>query len=260
MPDNPFAPALLIEERGPVRIVTMNRPDTLNAVSSELCHAMAGVWRYIPEDPGARAIVLTGAGRAFSAGGDLNLFRRIWTDVDERALLIAETTTIFHSLLDCPLPIVAAINGPAVGLGCTLGVLCDLVYIAESAYISDPHVSVGLTAGDGGAAFWPLTVGIAKAKELLFFGSRLSAQEAVDIGLANGVVADGEILDKAVEVAERLAALPAQALRTTKRAVNLYIKQAATSILDYALAAEYVSYDTPEHRAAVERLQKRQTT
>jgi enoyl-CoA hydratase len=253
MVDNPFEPELLIEARGPVRIVTMNRPEALNAVSERLHDGMAKIWSHLAADPEARAIVLTGAGRAFSAGGDMDLFREIQADVDKRAALIDQARTVFFNFLDCPLPVVAAVNGPAVGLGCTLGVLCDLVYMAESAYLADPHVSIGLTAGDGGAPFWPLTMSIAKAKELLFFGSRISAAEAVELGLANGVTPDGEVLDKTVEVAERLSALPPQALRTTKRAVNMYIRQTATSILEYALAAEYVSYDMPEHRAAVER-------
>jgi enoyl-CoA hydratase len=257
MSENPFAPTLLIENRGPVRIVTINRPEALNAVNDALSHGLARIWSYLAEDPEARAVVFTGAGRAFSAGGDMEMFRQIHTDVAKRAFLIDEARAVFHSFLDCPLPIVAAINGPAVGLGCTLGVLCDLIYMAESAYLADPHVAIGLTAGDGGAPFWPLTMSIAKAKELLFFGTRISAADAVQIGLANGVTPNGEVVDKAINVAERLAALPPQALQTTKRAVNLHIKQGATAILDYALAAEYVSYDTPEHHAAVERfLQK----
>jgi enoyl-CoA hydratase/carnithine racemase len=109
---------------------------------------------------------------------------------------------VFNELVDFPLPVVAAINGPAVGLGCTMAVLCDLVYIAESAYLADPHVGVGLTAGDGGAPFWPLTMSIVKAKELLFFGTRIGAGEAVELGLANGVVGDGEVLQHATAIAE----------------------------------------------------------
>jgi len=248
---NPFEPTLLIESRGAVRIVTMNRPEALNAVNPALSHALARVWAHLADDKEARAVVLTGAGRAFSAGGDMVMFKRIQTDKVERAHGIEEARTIFNQVIDFPLPLVAAVNGPAVGLGCTLAALCDLVYVAESAYLSDPHVSVGLTAGDGGAPFWPLTMPFAKAKELLFFGSRISAPEAVAIGLANGTTPDGQVLDKAIEVAERLAALPAQAVQSTKRAVNLHISRGANAVLDYALAAEFQSYDTPEHHAVV---------
>ena len=249
--DNPFAPALLIEARGPVRIVTINRPEALNAVDPDVHRGLANVWRHVAADPGARAVVLTGAGKAFSAGGDMEMFRRIQKDPGERAHLLQEAREVFNGLIDFPLPVVAAVNGPAVGLGCTLAVLCDLVYMTESSFLSDPHVSVGLTAGDGGAPFWPLTMSIVKAKELLFFGDRITATDAVALGLANGVVPDGRALDHALAVAERLAALPPQAVQSTKRAVNLHISRAANAVLDYALAAEHQSFDTDEHQAVV---------
>jgi enoyl-CoA hydratase len=249
--ENPFDPVLLIEERGPIRIVTFNRPEKLNSVDPDLSHALAHIWGHLASDSEARAVVLTGAGRAFSAGGDMVMFKRIQTDTVERAEGIEKARLTFNGIVEFPLPIVAAVNGPAVGLGCTLAVLCDLVYIARSAYLSDPHVAVGLTAGDGGAPFWPLTMSIVKAKELLFFGDRISADDAVALGLANAVVDDDKLLEHAIGVAERLAALPAQALRSTKRAVNLHISRGANAVLDYALAAEFQSYDTPEHRATV---------
>lgn len=252
MLDNPFAPALTVEARGSVRVVTINRPDALNAVDPEVHRGLAGVWPWLAQDHEARAVVFTGAGRAFSAGGDMEMFRRIQGDPQERAALLAEARQVFVNLIDFPLPIVAAVNGPAVGLGCTLAVLCDLVYIAESAYLADPHVAVGLTAGDGGAPFWPLTMSIVRAKELLFFGDRVSATKAVEIGLANEAVADAELMKRALSVADRLASLPPQALQSTKRAINLHISRAATAVLDYALAAEHVSFDTEEHRAAVD--------
>ena len=253
MAANPFAPSLLIEERGPIRIVTINRPEAMNAVDEGVHHGLANVWKHLAADRAARAVVWTGAGKAFSAGGDMVLFQKIQKDPVERRLLIEEARQVFNELIDFPLPVVAAVNGPAIGLGCTLAVLSDLVYVAESAYLADPHVSVGLTAGDGGAAFWPLTMSIVKAKELLFFGGRIGAADAVALGLANGVVPDGKVLEHAVGVAERLAKLPPQALQSTKRAVNLFIRQASNAVLDYALAAEHQSFDTPEHRAVVER-------
>lgn len=253
MTDNPFAPTLLIEPRGSVRIVTMNRPEAMNAVNPALSHALARVWSHLADDKEARAVVLTGAGRAFSAGGDMVMFKRIQTDKDERARGIEEARTIFTQIVDFPLPLVAAVNGPAVGLGCTLAALCDLVYVAESAYLMDPHVDVGLTAGDGGAPFWPLTMSIAKVKELLFFSKRISALEAVEYGLANDTTPDGKVLEHAIGIAEKLAALPSQALQSTKRAINLHISRGSSAVLDYALAAEFQSYDTPEHHQVVAR-------
>jgi enoyl-CoA hydratase len=257
MSDNPFAPVLLIEPRGAVRIVTMNRPEAMNAVNRDLSHALARVWSHLADDTEARAVVLTGAGRAFSAGGDMVMFKRIQTDKEERARGIEEARTIFNEVIDFSLPLVAAVNGPAVGLGCTLAAISDLVYIAESAYLSDPHVTVGLTAGDGGAPFWPLTMSLTKAKELLFFGKRISAEEAVQLGLANATTPDGNVLDYAIDIAEKLAALPAQAVQSTKRAVNLHIRRGANAILDYALAAEFQSYDTPEHHEVVSKFLNR---
>jgi len=252
MTDNPFAPALLIEARGPVRIVSINRPEALNAVDEAVHRGLANVWPHLAADHDARAVVLTGAGRAFSAGGDMEMFRRIQADPVARAFQLEQARAVFNNLIDFPLPVVAAVNGPAVGLGCTMAVLCDLVFVAESAFLSDPHVSVGLTAGDGGAPFWPLTMSLVKAKELLFFGTRIGAADAVALGLANAAVPDAELLLHAVATAERLASLPPQAVQSTKRAVNLHVRAAANAILDYALAAEHLSYDTSEHRAAVD--------
>jgi enoyl-CoA hydratase len=253
MDDNPFAPALLIESRGAVRIVTINRPDAMNAVDEQVHRGLANVWRHLAADRDARAVVITGAGRAFSGGGDMVMFQKIQRDSRERTHLIDEARQVFNEVIDFPLPLIAAVNGPAVGLGCTLAVLCDLVYVAESAYLADPHVGVGLTAGDGGAPFWPLTMSIVKAKELLFFGTKITASDAVELGLANGTKPDDEVLDFAVAQAERLAKLPPQALQSTKRAVNLHIRRGSTGVLDYALAAEHQSFDTVEHRAVVEK-------
>jgi enoyl-CoA hydratase len=256
MADNPFAPSLLIEEQGAIRIITINRPEALNAVNEEIHHGFANVWKHLAADRQARAVVITGAGKAFSAGGDMVMFQKIQKDPVERTYLIEEARQVFNELIDFPLPVVAAVNGPAVGLGCTLAVLCDLVYMAESAYLADPHVGVGLTAGDGGAPFWPLTMSIVKAKEMLFFGTRIRAHEAVELGLANGTAPDDEILDHAISVAQRLAELPPQALQSTKRAVNLHIRAASTAVLDYALAAEHQSFDTAEHKAVVAKFLK----
>jgi enoyl-CoA hydratase len=149
---------------------------------------------------------------------------------------------------------VAAVNGPAVGLGCSLALLSDMVLMAEGAYLADPHVQVGLAAGDGGALVLPLIVGLPRAKELLFLGERVSAEEALRLGIANRVVPGDKLLDEAMEVAGRLAALPAQALRDTKRAVNLHLEQAMAAVLDAALDAERESMKSAEHAAIVARL------
>lgn len=250
-------PELLVEKDGAVRIVTMNRPAERNAANPALHEGLTRVWRQIATDPDARAAVLTGAGKAFSAGGDMVWFRQIQTDPAARRAAIREARDLVYEMVRCPLPIVAAVNGPAVGLGCSLAVLCDIVLIAEDAHIADPHVAIGLVAGDGGAAAWPLLMGVLRAKEYLFTGERILAPEAVRLGLANRVVPADGLRAEAVALAHRLAAMPAQALQDTKRAVNMYLERAIAGVLEFALAAESECFISREHRDAVERFLSR---
>lgn len=245
-------PELVVTADGPVRVIELNRPQQLNAMSEELHSALARVWDAVAADSEARAVVLTGRGRAFSAGGNFEVMRRVQRDAAFRDLNIAEARRIILGMLRCPLPIVAAVNGPAVGLGSSLALLSDLVLIAQDAYIADPHVQVGLVAGDGGALLLPLLVGPARAKELLFLGDRLGAQEAVRLGIAQRMVPDDKLMDEALDLARRLAAQPAQALRETKRAVNLHVEQAIGTVLEAALLAERDSMHSPEHIAIVD--------
>ncbi|WP_109526602.1 MULTISPECIES: enoyl-CoA hydratase/isomerase family protein [Nocardia] len=248
-----FEPELLIEARGAVRIVTLNRPEALNAANEALHDAVVGVWRHIAADTEARAVVLTGAGRAFSAGGDMNHLRAVRLDRAKRRSEIDGARALVTEMVDFALPVVAAVNGPAVGLGCNLAVLSDVVLIAESAYMADPHVGVGLTAADGGAPTWPLLMGLLRAKEYLFSSERIPAQQAVALGLANRVVPDAELLDEAIALATKFAAQPPQAIQSTKRTLNLHVKRAIAGVLEYALAEEFQSFDTPEHQAIVDR-------
>jgi len=236
---------------GPVRIVTMNRPDELNAVNGGLHHGMSRVWAQLAADGDARAAVLTGAGAAFSAGGDFGWFQVVQGDAAPRRAMLREARAIVTEMTRCPLPVVAAVNGPAVGFGCSVALLCDVVLIDENAFLADPHVSVGLVAGDGGAVVWPLLTSLLRAKEYLFTGERIPAGLAVELGLANRVVAAGSALPTAVELAHRLAAQPPLALQETKRAVNLHLERAVTGILDFALSAESESFGTAEHRDRV---------
>jgi enoyl-CoA hydratase len=251
---NPFAPELLIESNGPVRVVTLNRPEALNATNEALHHALIDVWRHLADDPEARAVVLTGAGTAFCAGGDLEHFAQLW---DNRALRTQETNgarRLLNEMVDFALPVVAAVNGPAVGLGCNLAACSDIVLIAESAYFADPHVIFGLTAGDGGATTWPVLMGMLRAKEYLLTSKRIPAATAVEFGLANRVVPDASVLSQAVKVAKKLAAQPPQAVQSTKRALNMHMKRAIADVIEYALAEEFASFDTPEHQAVVNKM------
>ncbi|MET7475916.1 enoyl-CoA hydratase/isomerase family protein [Streptomyces sp. NPDC005648] len=245
---------LVVTAVGPIRLVELNRPEQLNAMSDELHTGLASLWGDLAADPEARVIVLTGRGRAFSAGGNLDTMTRVQRDAAFRQRQVDEARGIITGLVRCPLPVIAAVNGPAVGLGCSLALLSDLVLIADDTYVADPHVQVGLVAGDGGAYVLPLLVGLTRAKELLFLGDRVSAEDAVRLGIANRAVPGDKLMDEAMDLAGRLAALPAQALQETKRAVNRHLEQALGTVMEPALLAERETMHGPDHIAAVERI------
>lgn len=248
---------LTVEIDGPVRTVVINRPAELNAVNRPLHFALAHVWRLLGQDPGARVVIVTGSGRAFSAGGDLGWITSFLDDPVARDESLREGAQIIEELLRFPLPVIAAVNGPAVGLGCSLAVLCDIVLIAETAHLADPHVSVGLVAGDGGAAFWPLLTPILRSREYLFTGARIPAATAVELGLASRTVAPDALLPQARALALRLAEQPAEALRGTKRVANMYLAQALAGAVQAGFAAEAATMRSPEHRERLTALAER---
>lgn len=252
--DYDLSDELTVEIDGPVRIVTLNRPDALNAVSTAMQLSLISVWSQLAADPDARAVVLTGAGRAFSAGGDLENFLLQQKDVERRRRSLRNARRLADEVIGFHLPVVAAVNGPAVGLGATLAVLSDIVMMSEESYLADTHVLVGLVAGDGGAAFWPLLTGLLRAKELLLLGERVLPEEAVRLGLANRVVPPGDLRETALGLAHRLAGLPPQAVQDTKRSMNLHLKAAMNAVLDFSLATEGESFGTPEVAEAVARI------
>ncbi|MFD6897357.1 enoyl-CoA hydratase/isomerase family protein [Rhodococcus sp. NPDC060086] len=240
--------ALTVECDGPVRIVTINRPDELNAVDKDLHWALAHVWRQLAADTDAAVVILTGAGRAFSAGGDLDWITSFLDDPVARDESVREGAEIIDEMLRFPLPVIAAVNGPAVGLGCSVAVLSDVVLMSEKAHLADPHVAVGLVAGDGGAAFWPLLTPILRSREYLYTGDKIPASTAVELGLASRITAPDDLLPEARRLAERLAAQPAQALRSTKRVVNMYLSQALGGPMQAGFAAEIATMQSAEHR------------
>jgi enoyl-CoA hydratase len=237
---------LTVESDGPVRIITLNRPDSLNAFTDELHNALASVWQQLSGDWDARAVVLTGAGRAFSAGGDVPGFVETVRNRDHRRSGFREAGRMVTEMLRFHLPVIAAVNGPAVGLGASVAVMSDIVYMSETAFFADPHVAMGLVAGDGGAVTWPAMMSILQAKEYLFTGDRIYPQDALRLGLANRVFPADELMPKALAFAHRLAALPAQPLQDTKKTVNLHLTAAAARVLPYALAAEELSFGHPD--------------
>lgn len=240
---------LQVTSDGPVRIITLNDPDKLNAMTDPLHDALTDVWVHIMRDNDVRAVVLTGAGRAFSAGGNVPGFVRNVEDLEYRRGAMRNARLLVDHILGCHVPVITAVNGPAVGLGCSIAVSADLVLISEDAYLADTHVNVGLVAGDGGVVTWPFMMSMLKAKEYLFTGERIPAQTAVELGLANRVVPAASLLEEAVALAHKLAAQPAQALQETKRALNLFLQEAALRVLPYALSAESESFSSPEVKA-----------
>jgi enoyl-CoA hydratase/carnithine racemase len=242
-----------VEADGPVRIVRLARPEQLNAINDELHGALTQLFPMLTADTDARAAVITGEGRAFSAGGDFDLLDRMANDRALRHAVIAEGRELVINMLRCRVPVVAAVNGPAVGLGCSVIALSDVVYMAESAYLSDPHVTVGLVAADGGPLTWPLHTSLLLAKEFAFTGDRIPAARAKEIGLANHVCADAEVVPAAIAAAQKIAALPRQAVEATKRVLNLHAERAVLATIDFAMAAETESFDTPDLRANVDR-------
>ncbi|MFI0353097.1 enoyl-CoA hydratase/isomerase family protein [Actinomadura sp. 9N407] len=239
---------LTVECDGPVRTVVINRPLELNAVNKPLHWALANVWRQLAADREARVVILTGAGRTFCAGGDLEWITSFLEDEAAREESLREGAQIIEEVLRFPLPVIAAVNGAAVGLGCSLAVLCDVVLIAETAHLADPHVSVGLVAGDGGAAFWPLLTPILRSREYLLTGDRIPASTAVELGLASRTTPPNGLLAEARRLAERLAAQPADALRGTKRVVNMHLSQALSGAMQAGFAAEAETMRSQEHR------------
>lgn len=246
-----------VRRDGPIAHVRLNRPDALNAANAELHHRLTDVWGELATDASLHVVILSGAGKSFCAGGDLGLIEAMADDPAVRAATLQEAERLVREIVAFPVPVIAAIHGAAVGLGCSLASLADVVVMEESSFLADPHVSVGLVAGDGGAVIWPLLMSLQQAKYYLFSGERIPAAKAKELGLANEVVANGAAGDRAQEMAEAFARQPRQALIDTKKAVNMHLQRAASGVLEFALAAESVSSGSAEHRAIVAKMRER---
>jgi enoyl-CoA hydratase/carnithine racemase len=247
--------AIQIEKTDGVAILTLNRPERLNAVNGAMHSELSTIFLALQRDPDVRAAVLTGAGRAFCAGGDFSAGADMRTKTG--LTIIQEARRIVDGILDLEKPLVAAINGPATGLGATVALCCDVVIAARSARIGDPHVKMGITAGDGGAVIWPLLVGVNRAKYMLITGDLINAEEAMAMGLVNRVVEDGEALPEALALARRLAASAPYAVQSTKVAINKLLKAVSNLVLPLSLSLEEVSMTKEDHREAVRAFQEK---
>ena len=234
-----------------VLVVTIDHPGSeLNAVDHVLHAELARLFRLLRRERSARAVVLTGAGRAFCAGGDFAWFEELRT-VEALDALRRDARQMIWDLLDVELPIVCGVNGHAMGLGASIALLCDVIVMAGEARIGDPHVKVGLVAGDGGTVIWPAVLGPARAKQHLLLGDPLTAADAERLGLVNQVVPAAEVGGGALALARRLAAQPPLAVRYTKLAVNQQLRAALLASFDTATALELSTFHSADHAEAL---------
>ena len=234
-----------VSRRGEVSVVLLNRPDRLNAFDGDMTTALMTAVSEADNDPDTKAIVITGAGRAFSAGGDVRSFgTNVDTRVNRRGWHLA------NLMLRVEKPTIAMVNGPAVGLGASIALFADMAIAAEDARIGDTHINVGLVPGDGGAVIWPLLIGPPRAKEMLMTGRLLSGIEAERLGLVNYAVPGDQLRARTLELATEIARQPTYAVRATKFAINRHIKAAMNNTMDVALALELISLASEEHREA----------
>lgn len=230
-----------------VLLVTFNRPEKYNATDEAMHGEVARVWRDIGDDPDVRVAVVTGAGKAFSAGGDLAMVERMAGDHARVTHMLREMSEMVYNVVNCPKPIISAINGVSVGAGTVVGLLADISICAEDARIGDGHVKLGVAAGDHAALIWPLLVGPAKAKYYLLTGEMITGTEAERIGLVSKALPRDEVLAEALRVAEVLATGSQTAIRWTKRAINGWLR-AASAIFDQSAAYEMLGFLGPDVR------------
>ncbi|MEJ2088538.1 MAG: enoyl-CoA hydratase-related protein [Gammaproteobacteria bacterium] len=249
---------MLIERRdNGVVLVTLNRPEKLNAINGRMHAELATFTRDFANDRELRVLVLTGAGRAFSAGGDFGSDNPIGSNPEGPPLMV-EARQIVDHILECDKPLISAVNGYAMGLGANVALLCDVVVAGPNSVFADTHVNMGIGAGDGGQLIWPFLIGVNKAKYHLMTGDRLKGKEAEEIGLVNFYVSDqDDLLPKALEVADKLAAGAPQAIAASKMAVNAYLRAISSMVMPLCLKAEEMTMRSEDHREAVRAFQEK---
>jgi enoyl-CoA hydratase len=234
--------------------VAFNRPDRLNALNALMHEELRDLFGRIERDNEVDVVILTGNGTAFCVGADFdqmeeNLARGGYPD--GHPSLLGDAAAMARNILAVRQPMIAAINGDAIGLGATLALFCDITFMAAGARIGDPHVRAGIVAGDGGPVLWPMLVGANRAKEYLMTGDLLRAEEAERIGLVNHVVAPDELEAAVAKMATKLANGPQIAIRFNKRLVNKELEEKVNKIYDLALALEAITFETADHQEAV---------
>jgi enoyl-CoA hydratase len=237
-----------------VVLITLDDPERLNATDGPTHNELSRVFRALDEDASINAVVVTGAGRAFSAGGDLEWIAHQVGDYGQTMRVMREAGDIVRSLIDCDTPIVSAINGVAVGAGLAVALMADISVIGEDVRLTDGHVRLGVAAGDHSVAIWPLLCGLAKAKLYLLTADFLDGREAERIGLVSRAVPADEVLPTALAIADRLAQGPRDAIRLTKRALNHWLRQAQPNF-EASLAYEMLNFLGPDAAEGLAALQ-----
>jgi len=236
-----------------VLLVTINRPEVLNAANARLHWEFTQIWPVVDADPKTRVVVVTGAGKAFSAGGDLSLVEDMAGNPDALTRTMREASDLVYNMINLDKPVVSAINGVAVGAGLVVALLADVSIISETARFTDGHTRLGVAAGDHAAIIWPLLCGMAKAKYYLLTADFIDGHEAERIGLVTMCVPPDQVVPKALDVADRLARGSQISIQWTKRALNNWLRQAGP-IFDQSLALELLSFsyaDVPEGVKAI---------
>lgn len=231
----------------------------VNVVDGQMHRELARVFLDAQDDADSDLVILTGTGRAFCAGGDTAWFRRQIEDPRSFRAIAPEAKRIVTSLLELEKPLLCRLNGAAAGLGATIALMSDVIVAADTAIIGDPHIKVGLVAGDGGAIIWPQLIGFARAKELLLTGDLLPASEAARMGLINHAVPAAELDAKVDEIAAKILGNPRWAVRWTKTVANIPLRELAARLSDPAIAYEILTNLTEDRREAVDAFIERRT-
>ena len=242
---------LKVERNERILTVTLNRPDVLNATNPKMHQELVDIFPKIDADPNTNVVVITGEGKAFSAGGDI---KRMQQNLDNHARWLEsmeEARAILYGLVDLSKPVIAKLNGHAIGFGATLALFCDIVIASDKAKLGDPHVNVGLVCGDGGSLIWPALIGFNRAKRYLLTGDTIDASEAAAIGLITEAVPSDELAERVDTLVRQIAKQPPVALRLTKKSVNMRLRQLLDTLIEAHLGYETMSHLSADHAEAV---------
>lgn len=250
--------ALSVEQDGKILTITVNRPEAKNAINLALHEEFSLIFDEVDRDESVDVVILSGSGGAFCAGGDLKWLLSLHGDAAATSIGIRRDRKIQNSILDLEKPIIAKVDGPAIGLGCSLALFCDFVYASDNSIFADPHVSVGLVAGDGGAVMWPQLIGYARARRYLLTGDPITAPDAAAMGLITECVPAAELDETVAKMAKRLAKGATHSIKWTKASINAGLKVTANAIIDRAAAYENVTQLLDDHRIALEAFQNKE--